>query len=148
MSLRRCGIAENEEMRYCQSETNGECNVIELWEERNKEKEKREIWVKMIFGGTWSTGSYVASTCSTGSMQMVLSLRGATNLVQSLQTVLQLRECYMAAGTKPTGGIKDYGGLWRKKLYGKLATAGYIAPILLSTEATADYASYVKVYMA
>jgi len=29
MSMRRCGIAKNEEMRNCQSEDNGETNVIE-----------------------------------------------------------------------------------------------------------------------
>jgi len=27
--MRRCGIAKNEEMRYCQSEADGKTNVIE-----------------------------------------------------------------------------------------------------------------------
>jgi len=40
--MRICGIAENEEIKNCQSVADGETNVIEEYKERNKEKEKKK----------------------------------------------------------------------------------------------------------
>jgi len=100
ISMRRCGIAKNEE-RIAKVKLMGKPMWLNNAKKGIKKRRKRGIWVKLIFGGTWSTGSNLASTWSAGATQMVLGLRGATQLVLGVQLILRLWVGYMA-GTQST----------------------------------------------
>ena len=106
--------------------------LINAKKERKKRR-KRGIWVKIMFNGTWSTGSYVAGTWSTvmysaGTWSTRRYLAGILSTAGTLATRC-LHGCYsvydseLLAGTKSTDSTKGYRGLRIKKLFGTKSMA-------------------------
>jgi len=81
-----------------------------------KKRRKRGIWVKIIFGGTWSTGSYVdgtwsmmsyaAGTWSTWSYTAGTWSTAGTSATRGLHSWYSVYDSELLAGTKSTDSTK------------------------------------------